>query len=134
MEKCIFCRIINNEIPAAKVWEDENFFAFLTIQPINPGHTLVLPKKHTNYFFDLEDKDIGSIMVACKPIAEAIAKAFPPKTGRIGVMIAGMGVPHAHVHLIPMQAERDLDFNKAKDVSFDKLNINSEKIKKYLIL
>lgn len=133
MEDCIFEKIINGEIPAAKVWEDENFLAFLTIAPINPGHTLVIPKKHIEYFFDLENKDLADLMVACKPIAQAIKKAFNPATGKVGVMVAGSGVPHIHVHLIPMNNEHDLTFERAKhDIPFEELKQNAEKIKEAL--
>jgi len=134
MNNCIFCKIIKGEVPAAKVWEDENYLAFLTIKPINPGHTLVIPKKHTEYFFDLEDQELADLMVTTKPIAKAIAKAFPPATGKVGVMIAGMGVPHVHVHLVPMNTERDLDFNKAKGMPFEEIQKNASKIHQYLEL
>ncbi|MCL5784553.1 MAG: HIT family protein [Patescibacteria group bacterium] len=129
MEDCIFCKIIKGEIPSAKVWENEDFLAFLTIAPINPGHTLIIPKKHTDYIFDLDDETLGKILVVSRPIARAIEKAFHPATGRVGIMVAGLAVPHAHVHLIPMNAERDLDFNKAQNVPFEEIQANAQKIK-----
>ncbi len=129
MDNCIFCKIIRGEVPAAKIWEDENFLAFETVMAINPGHTLIIPKKHIDYLFDLDDQTLAQLMVASKPIAKAIAKAFRPKTGRVGMMIAGMGVPHAHVHLVPMNAERDLDFSKAKEISMEVRQANAERIK-----
>lgn len=129
MDFCIFDQIIEGKIPATKVWEDENFLAFLTTKPINPGHTLVIPKKHTEYIFDLSDQELAALIVACKPIAQAIKKAFNPKTGKVGVMVAGSGVPHAHIHLIPMDTETDLTFERAKDASAEELEENAKKIK-----
>lgn len=132
MEDCVFCRIINGKIPFAKVWEDENYLVFLSIKPINPGHTLVIPKKHISYLFDMGNQDLGNIMVACKPIAKALKKSFNPTTGKIGIMVAGGEVPHAHIHLIPMDHESDLTFERAKQSTPEELQENAEKIKKAL--
>lgn len=133
MEDCVFCKIINGEIPAAKVWEDENYIAFLSIAPINPGHTLIIPKKHTDYIFDLSDKDLGELMIVCKPIAFAIKKAFNPKLGRVGIMVAGGEVPHVHIHLIPMNHEGDLTFDRQKpNTPAEEIKRNTEKIKENL--
>lgn len=129
MDNCIFCKIIRGEIPAAKVWENEEFLAFLTIAPINPGHTLVIPKKHEDYIFDLDDETLGKIMVVSKPIAKAIKKAFNPLTGKVGVMVAGGEVAHVHIHLIPMNSERDLDFAKAHETTTTEIQANAQKIK-----
>lgn len=130
MGDCVFCKIIEGEIPSARVWEDENFLAFLSIRPINPGHTLVIPKKHSSYLFDMEDKDLGQLMIACKLIARAIKKAFNPQTGKVGVMVAGGEVPHVHIHLIPMNNEGDLTFARQKfDVPFSEIEENAKKIK-----
>lgn len=133
MEDCVFCKIIRGEIPAEKVWEDENYLAFMSIAPINPGHTLVIPKKHTDYIFDLNDKDLEELMVMSKPIAIAIKKAFNPKTGRVGVMVAGDGVHHVHIHLIPMDNERDLTFDRQKpNTHAEEIEANAQKIKEAL--
>ncbi|MFA5933201.1 MAG: HIT family protein [Microgenomates group bacterium] len=133
MEDCVFCKIIKGEIPAVKVWEDENYLAFLSIAPINPGHTLVIPKKHTDYFFDLDDKDLGELMVVCKPIAAAIKKAFKPKLGKVGVMVSGDGVAHTHIHLIPMDGGHDLTFDRQKpNTPAEEIKANAEKIKENL--
>lgn len=130
MENCIFCRIVKGEIPAEKVWENNNFLAFLSIGPINPGHTLVIPKKHTDYIFDLDDLSLGQLMVVSKPVAGALEKAFHPKTGRIGIMVAGLEVHHVHLHLIPMNSEGDLTFARARhDVSPQELAENAQKIR-----
>ncbi|OGE72074.1 hypothetical protein A2617_02830 [Candidatus Daviesbacteria bacterium RIFOXYD1_FULL_41_10] len=134
MDNCVFCKIIRGEIPSAKVFEDEDFLAFLTINPINPGHTLVIPKKHISYVFDMEDSELGKFLMVCKPIAKALEKAFNPKTGKIGIMVAGLEVPHAHIHLIPMESEGDLNFANAKSVSPDELSQNAEKIKKEFVI
>ncbi len=129
MENCIFCRIVKGELPSYKVWEDDNYLAFLTIRPINPGHVLVIPKKHTDYFFDLDDKELSGLIIASKPISDAIRKAMNPKTDRVGVMVAGLSVPHAHIHLIPMDSESDLTFSRAKDSRSEELTNIQEKIK-----
>lgn len=118
---CIFCKIVQGEIPSFKVWEDENFLAFLTIQPVKEGHTLVIPKKHIDYFYDLENDDLGQLMIATKPVAKKLKNAFKPKTERIGVMIAGMGVPHVHIHLIPLDEESDLSFANQHQVPSEEL-------------
>lgn len=133
MDNCIFCRIIKGEIPAAKVWENETYLAFLSIAPINQGHTLLIPKKHTDYIFDLADEDLKPLLVYSKPIAQALAKAFIPATGKIGIMVAGGEVPHVHLHLIPMDNEGDLTFARAKhDVPFYELEQNAQKISEAL--
>jgi len=104
----IFTRIINGEIPCYKIAEDENFFAFLDINPLKKGHTLVVPKREEDYIFNLDDKEIGSMMVFAKKVAKAIEKAIPCK--RIAVAVLGLEVPHAHIHLVPITAEGDMDF------------------------
>ncbi|MDO8639051.1 MAG: HIT family protein [Candidatus Daviesbacteria bacterium] len=129
MNNCIFCKIVNNQIPANKIWEDENFLAFLSIEPINPGHTLIIPKKHIDYIFDMDDEDLGELFITCKPIAQALEKAFKPASGKIGIMVAGLEVPHVHVSLIPINSEGDLTFSRAKKADFDKLQEDAEKIK-----
>lgn len=133
MEDCIFCKIVTGEIPAEKVWENKNYLAFLSISPINPGHTLIIPKQHTDYFFDLSDKILSEIMIICKPIADAQKKAFNPKMGKIGIMVAGGEVAHAHVHLIPMDHGNDLSFDRAKpNTPHSEITANAVKIKENL--
>ena len=129
MDNCVFCKIINDQIPANKIWEDENFLAFLSIEPINPGHVLVIPKKHVDYIFDMEDLELGKMLIACKPIAKALKEAFKPASGKIGIMVAGLEVFHVHVSLIPINNEGDLTFKRAKRTSFEELQQNAEKIK-----
>lgn len=126
---CIFCKISSGELPSYKVFEDGKYLAFLSIMPINPGHTLVIPKKHTDYFYDLESADLGDLMIATKPVADVLKRAMNPKTGRVGVMVAGSGVPHVHVHLVPMHSEGDLTFARQKSASKEELQTTLNKIK-----
>lgn len=130
MNSCVFCRIVNDDLKAARVYEDEKYLVFLSHAPLNPGHTLVIPKRHIPYFFDLEDFQMGEIMVVSKKIAQALKKAFNPTTGKIGMMIAGGEVPHVHIHLVPMGGELDLDFHRQKpDTPFEEIQVNAQKIK-----
>ena len=106
----IFSRIVNGEIPCYKIAEDERFFAFMDINPVAIGHTLVIPKREDDYIFNLDDDEIGAMMVFAKKIAKALEKAVTCK--RIGVAVIGLEVPHAHIHLIPISQEGDMDFKK----------------------
>ena len=106
----IFSRIVKGEIPCYKIAEDDRFFAFMDINPVAKGHTLVIPKREDDYIFNLEDDEIGGMMVFAKKVAKAIEKAVPCK--RIGVAVIGLEVPHAHIHLIPITQESDMDFKK----------------------
>ena len=126
MENCIFCKITKGEIPCYKVAEGEKHLAFLSITPHHQGHTLVIPKKHEDYFFDLSDREISEIMVFAKPVAQKLKSVFKPKSGKIGVMLAGQGVPHVHIHLIPLDREKDLEFSSARH------NVSTEEFEKVL--
>lgn len=106
----IFTRIINGEIPCYKIAEDENYFAFLDINPVQKGHTLVIPKVENDYIFSLDDQTLAGLSLFAKKVATAIEKAVPCK--RIGVAVMGMEVPHAHIHLVPLTCEGDLNFAK----------------------
>lgn len=108
----IFTRIVNGEIPSYKVAENDRFYAFLDINPLVPGHTLVIPKQETDYLFDIEDLEYQDLMLFAKRVAEGVKKAIPCK--RVGVAVLGMEVPHAHIHLVPLQQEGDMDFRKEK--------------------
>ncbi len=110
----IFSRIVAGEIPSYKVAEDEKNYAFLDINPVAPGHVLVIPKKEVDYIFDLEDDDYTSLQLFAKRVAEAMKKVLPCK--RIGVAVMGMEVPHVHIHLIPINEESDMNFFKEKAV------------------
>ena len=106
----IFTKIINGEIPSYKIAEDDNFIAFLDVFPIAKGHTLVVPKVEIDYIFDLDDETIAGMHVFAKKVAKALEKVVPCK--RIGTMVAGLEVPHAHLHLIPMNNISDLSFER----------------------
>jgi histidine triad (HIT) family protein len=106
----IFSRIVKGEIPCYKIAENDKFFAFMDINPVAKGHTLVIPKREVDYIFSLEDNEIADMMVFAKKVAKAIEKAVPCK--RIGVAVIGLEVPHAHIHLIPINQEGDMDFKK----------------------
>lgn len=104
----IFSRIIAGEIPSYKVAEDDRFYAFLDINPIAWGHTLVVPKQETDYIFDLDDRTLGEMAVFSKKVADAIKRAFPCR--KVGMAVLGLEVPHAHIHLVPLKEEGDMDF------------------------
>lgn len=123
----IFTKIINGEIPCHKIAEDDRFLSFLDIRPINPGHALVIPKKEIDYIFDIEDKLLGEMMTFAKKVAQAIRKAVPCK--KVGVMVAGLEVPHAHIHLVPIFDVGDLNFAKAKPTPNEELAKVAEKIR-----
>lgn len=108
----LFTRIIQGEIPSYRIAEDDLFFAFLDIHPLREGHTLVIPKRETDRFFDLPDTYMSNILLFAKPIAHAIEQAYP--CNRCGMSVVGLEVPHAHLHLIPIDAADDLDFNRPK--------------------
>lgn len=108
----IFTRIIQGEIPSYKCAEDENFYAFLDINPIKKGHTLVVPKKEVDYLFDLPDDLLGKMQIFAKKVALAIQKAFPCR--KVGQAVLGLEVNHAHIHLIPLEKEGDMIFSNPK--------------------
>lgn len=104
----IFSRIAAGEIPSYKVTEDKDHFAFLDINPVHPGHVLVIPRKETDYIFDLSDEEYASLMLFAKRVAKAIKKAIPCK--KVGVTVIGLDVNHVHVHLVPMNTGADMNF------------------------
>lgn len=108
----IFSKIIAGEIPCYKIAEDEQFFAFLDIFPLVKGHVLVIPKTEIDQFFDLPDDYLTKMLVFAKPIAKAIEKAFP--CNRCGISVVGLEVPHAHMHLVPINSADDLNFTRGK--------------------
>lgn len=108
----IFTRIVNGEIPSYKVAEDEDYYAFLDINPLAKGHTLVIPKMEEDYIFNLPAETYAGLWNFANKVARAIDIAVPCK--RVGVAVLGMEVPHAHIHLVPLQSEQDLDFRKEK--------------------
>jgi histidine triad (HIT) family protein len=108
----IFSKIVNGEIPCYKVAENDRFLAFLDIMPLRRGHVLVIPKVETDYIFDLSDADLADLMCFAKSIAIKLKSAIPCK--KIGMTVIGLEVPHAHVHLIPMNSISDMDFSQPK--------------------
>jgi histidine triad (HIT) family protein len=108
----IFSRIVNGEIPCYKVAEDQNYLAFLDIFPLALGHVLVIPKIETDYVFDLPDNDFSGLMLFSKRVAMALKMAVPCK--KVGVAVLGLEVPHAHIHLVPLNSESDINFSKPK--------------------
>jgi histidine triad (HIT) family protein len=108
----IFTKIIQGEIPSYRIAENEVFYAFLDVFPLVPGHTLVVPKQEIDYLFDLDETTLESILKFSSPIAKAIEQAFP--CARIGISVIGLEVPHAHVHLVPIDSADDLNFTRPK--------------------
>jgi histidine triad (HIT) family protein len=108
----IFSKIIAGEIPCYKIAESEDYFAFLDINPLKTGHTLVVPKQETDYIFDLNDEYLAGMMVFSKKIAAAIKSAYP--CNRVGIAVLGLEVPHAHIHLVPLDNLNDLNFRNPK--------------------
>lgn len=108
----IFSRIIEGEIPSYKIAENDKFYSFLDVNPMVKGHTLVVPKQEVDYIYDIDDELLADMIVFSKKVAKAIEKAIPCK--RIGVMVLGLEVPHAHIHLMPIQSERDMNLSNPK--------------------
>ena len=108
----VFTRIINGEIPCYKIAEDENYFAFLDINPLSEGHTLVVPKREEDYIFDLRDEELAGLITFEKKVATSQKANLDCK--RVAMVVLGMEVPHTHIHLIPMNSEADVDFRKPK--------------------
>ncbi|HIZ86503.1 MAG TPA: HIT family protein [Candidatus Coprenecus stercoravium] len=115
----VFTKIVNGEIPSYKVAETEHCYAFLDINPLKEGHTLVIPKKEVDYLFDLDESLYTELMLFARKVASAVKAAVPCK--RVGVAVLGMEVPHAHIHLVPLDCEGDMDFKKTK------LSLSSER-------
>jgi len=127
MEASIFTKIVNGEIPAYKVAEDDRYLAFLDVFPTAKGHTLVIPKQQVNYLFDLEDDLYMGLMAFAKKVAAAVEKVVPCQ--RIGVAVVGLEVPHAHVHLIPLNSMQDMNFANKQKFSKEEFEAVAEKIR-----
>lgn len=117
----IFSKIAAGEIPSYKCAENEKFYAFLDINPLVKGHTLVIPRREIDYIFDMDDDELAEFQVFAKKVAKAIKAAFPCK--KVAEVVLGLEVPHAHIHLIPMQSEQDVDFRR------EKLKLSEEEFK-----
>ncbi|MCS7005713.1 MAG: HIT family protein [Cytophagales bacterium] len=128
----IFTKIVRGEIPSYKIAEDPRFYAFLDIHPIAIGHTLVIPKQEVDYIFDLDDTILGDLHVFSKKVAKAIEKAIPCK--RIGVIVYGLEVPHAHIHLIPINTPADMDIKTKVPQTPEQLAQTAALIRKFIDL
>lgn len=127
----IFTKIIKGEIPSHRIDENNKFYAFLDINPLQKGHTLIIPKKEIDYLFDIDDITLSEMMLYSKEIAQAIKKAIP--CNRVGLMVIGLEVPHAHIHLIPIQKEGDMNLsNKRVDLSEKEFEDIAKEIRNYL--
>lgn len=122
----LFTKIVQGEIPSHKVYEDEKFFAFLTIEPLAPGHTLLIPKKETDKWTDLEEGEVRDIFAVAQKLSQRLENIFEVK--RVCVVIAGFMVPHVHIHLIPCNDEKALDFSLAKRASDEDLKLTLSRI------
>lgn len=129
MDDCIFCKIASGKIPYYKVWEDDKHLAFLDIRPIKEGHTMVIPKKHHAYAFDMPDDELTGLTLASKKAAKLLREAFKPKSGKIGAIVYGLDVDHVHIHLVPIDKTGDLSFSNAKPASKESLEKTLEAIK-----
>jgi histidine triad (HIT) family protein len=124
----IFSKIVKGEIPCYKVAENDNFFAFLDINPLREGHTLVIPKQEIDYLFDIDDDNLAEMIKFSKRVAKAIEKVISCK--RVGVVVLGLEVPHAHIHLIPINDEADVSFSKPRvKLSGEEMEAIAEKIR-----
>ncbi|MCL1973891.1 MAG: HIT family protein [Bacteroidetes bacterium] len=129
----LFSKIAAGEIPSYKIAEDNRFYAFLDINPLRPGHTLVIPKREVDYIFDLPQEEAGALFIFAQRVAKAIKQVIPCK--RIGVAVIGLEVPHAHIHLIPLNRERDIDFSQPRcELATEELRKLSLEISKAFIL
>jgi histidine triad (HIT) family protein len=127
----IFTKIINGDIPGYKIAENEKFFAFLDVFPLREGHVLVIPKIEVDNLFDLDDSYLSEMLTFARPIAKAIEKAFP--CNRCGISVIGLEVPHAHIHLVPINSSNDLNFTQPKPKAADKdLQAAQQKILSFL--
>ena len=124
----LFSKIAAGEIPSYKCAESEHFYAFLDIHPLVEGHTLVIPRREVDYIFDMNDADLGEMTIFAKQVAAAIKRAFPCR--KVGMTVIGLEVPHAHIHLVPMQSEADMHFGRQKlTPSQEELVAAAEKIR-----
>jgi histidine triad (HIT) family protein len=127
----IFTRIVKGEIPSYKIAEDDRYYAFLDINPLAKGHTLVIPKQEIDYLFDLDADLLAGMMVFAQKVAKALAKAVP--CNRVGVAVLGLEVPHAHIHLVPLNSEADINFSNPKlKLSTQEFESIAAEIRKYL--
>ena len=129
----IFTKIVKGEIPCYKIAEDDRYFAFLDINPLREGHTLVIPKQETDYIFDLDDDQLSGLIIFSKKVAAGIKSAIP--CNRIGIAVLGLEVPHVHIHLVPMDSMEDVNFRNPKlRFTPEEFNETAEKIRPKIVL
>lgn len=128
MENCLFCKIVSGTIPCYTVWEDDQFLAFLDIHPIKEGHTLVIPKTHSPYLFEMTDDEYTALWNAAKQVAAMLKTTFQPKSGKVGSIVYGLDVDHTHIHLVPIDQSGDLSFKNAKPASKEELETTITKL------
>lgn len=136
MEACIFCKIVQGEIPAAVCYEDSNVLAFITIEAINEGHVLVIPKQHTPHVHEMDEPLYTQVMLVVRKLSHAIEEAFTPE--KVGIMVSGWEISHAHIHIVPMTVPSDITSKKLLDQkglhpSEEERQAQAEKIKKVLM-
>ncbi len=126
MTPCIFCQIVNGAEPRHHIWEDDAFVAFLDRRPLNPGHLLIVPKKHESYVYDMEESAYSALFIVARQLEPALRRATNAK--RIGLAVEGFGVDHVHLHMIPINHANEMDPNKARIVTEEELQNVGEKI------
>jgi histidine triad (HIT) family protein len=119
MENCIFCKIASGAVPAEKIWEDDSFLAFLDISPINPGHTLIIPKKHVQSVFEVDEESFPRMFAAAKRLSGPLLRATGAK--RLGMLVEGFLIEHAHLHLVPLHGGGELAFSRARKAAPEEL-------------
>ncbi|VVC02472.1 HIT domain protein [Candidatus Bilamarchaeum dharawalense] len=130
MENCIFCKIKDKQIPSFEIWSDDKFYAFLDINPISPGHTLLIPKQHVDYLFDIDEKQYSELFMTARKLAPMLKRGTGAK--RIGIIVEGFLVPHAHIHLVPLNQGNQLNPANAKPMDKTELAKIAERIKNVL--
>lgn len=129
MDSCIFCKIVKGAISSYKVWEDDEALAFLTIRPHKDGHLLLIPKNHVEDLFELADRQLQSLILKSKLLAQVLKKVYQPKSGKVSLVVMGMEIPHTHIHLFPLDKESDIDIEMAHNATPRELEENMNKIK-----
>ncbi len=124
---CLFCKFVRKEIPCEIIYEDENYLALLDINPMHPGHTLVIPKKHSDYIFDLNDNELSKLFITCKKISKILKEAI--NTEKVGIVVEGFLVRHTHIHLVPINKGMALDPKLQKGATQEELEVVTKKIK-----
>jgi histidine triad (HIT) family protein len=131
MPDCIFCKIVKKEIPAYTVWEGEHLIAFLDLRPVNPGHLLIIPREHFDTIFDMRDDLYQKLFETAKVLSTPLQQAM--NSTKVGIVVEGFGVPHAHLHLVPINHAHDLDSNRAHELPEEEMKETQKKIRQKII-